>query len=680
MKIDVAGRVRNVPLPTSRPLTPLFEAVVNSIQAIEDAGQSDGRISIKLIRDLSPMLIELEKGNRDIVSFEITDNGVGFNDDNFAAFQTSDTTYKANRGGKGIGRFVWLVAFESVSIESTFRAGNRWKTRSFNFVAGGDGIDSEKTSESSEGKPETTVKLLGYKEKFRSNAPRRAETIGAHIVEHCLEYLIRPNPPQLALIDAATSERIDLNEMFEKEMAANAKSTPFKAEGVPFNILHVKLYSSHIKDHLLHYCANNRVVKSEKLTGRIPDLAKRLTDADGREFIYAAYLDSPLLDSSVNPERTEFSISLEEESLFRSGPTWNQIRDAALGQTKEYLAPSTGPVHEQKEKRIQRFVATQGPMYRPILKYVEQDVALMEPDIDDDELDLKLYKAYHDLQVRLASEGRELMRFRSEDCDEFEKQLEGYFTKVSDINKADLARYVFHRRVVLEFLQRLLSIQSDGKYSQENRIHELIFPMGSTSEEVPFDEHNLWLIDERLAYHRFLASDKQLRVTPPLSNKSQKELDIIVFDKACAFAGASDGPFQAITIIEFKRPMRKNYTDDENPFDQILEYIEEIRKRKARTADGRDVPVPEGVHFYCYIVADMADSLEQLAYRAELEKSPDGQGFFGYKKHYRAYVELMSYTKLLTDAKQRNRAFFEKLGLPAIMQTAKAEDTAGGCR
>ena len=650
MKIDVAGRVRNVPLPTSRPLTPLFEAVVNSIQAIEDARRGDGRISIKLVRDQSPTLIELDRGSRDIVSFEITDNGVGFNDDNFAAFQTSDTTYKANRGGKGIGRFVWLVAFESVSIESTFKAGEYWKTRSFSFVASGDGIDSEKTSQSSEGKAETTVKLLGYKDKFRSNAPRRAETIGAHIVEHCLEYLIRPNPPQLTLIDAATNERIDLNEMFEKEMAANAKSIPFKAEGVTFNILHVKLYSSHIKDHLLHYCANNRVVKSEKLTGRIPDLAKRLTDGDGREFIYAAYLDSPLLDSSVNPERTEFSISLEEDSLFRSGPTWSQIRDAALGQTKEYLAPFTRPVHEQKEQRIQTFVATQGPMYRPILKYIEQDVALMEPDIEDDELDLKLYKAYHDLQVRLASEGKELMRFQSEDCDAFEKQLEGYFTKVSDINKADLARYVFHRRVVLEFLQRLLSIQSDGKYPQENRIHELIFPMGSTSEEVPFEEHNLWLIDERLAYHKFLASDKQLRVTTPLSNNSQKELDIIVFDKACAFAGVSEGPFQAITIIEFKRPMRKNYTDDENPFDQILEYIEEIRKGKARTANGRDVPVPEGVHFYCYIVADMTDSLEQLAYRAELEKSPDGQGFFGYKKHYRAYVELMSYTKLLTDA------------------------------
>jgi hypothetical protein len=200
--------------------------------------------------------------------------------------------------------------------------------------------------------------------------------------------------------------------------------------------------------------------------------------------------------------------------------------------------------------------------------------------------------------------------------------------------------------------------------------------MGTTSDEVPFDQHNLWLVDERLAYHKFLASDKQLRAMAPVTNVSQKELDIIVFDKACAFASSADGPFQTITIIEFKRPMRRNYPDNDNPFDQVLEYIE-IRKGKARTADGRDVPVSEGVHFYCYIVADKTEMLERQAYKAELEKTPDNQGFFGYKKHCRAYIEFISYTKLLTDAKQRNRVFFDKLGLPACIPMSSSETASG---
>ncbi len=128
------------------------------------------------------------------------------------------------------------------------------------------------------------------------------------------------------------------------------------------------------------------------------------------------------------------------------------------------------------------------------------------------------------------------------------------------------------------------------------------------------------------------------------------------------------GPFQAITIIEFKRPMRKSYSDDENPFDKILKYIEDIRAGKALTPDKRPVPISEGVHFYCYIVADKTDMLEQYAYRAELEKTPDGQGFFGYKRHYRAYIEFVSYSKLVAGATQRNHAFFEKLGLPITIK------------
>jgi hypothetical protein len=305
-------------------------------------------------------------------------------------------------------------------------------------------------------------------------------------------------------------------------------------------------------------------------------------------------------------------------------------------------------------------------MYRPILKHVESEIALIDPEVEDNELDLKLYKALHTLQERLREEGSSLMERTdsNDDFDEYAQKFASYFSKISDVNQSDLARYVFDRKLVLQFLQKLLGRQDSGKYALEDKVHGLIFPMGETSEDVPFENHNLWLLDERLAYHRYLASDKQLRKVAPLASDSKKELDLIVFDKACAFTDVTMGPFQAITIIEFKRPMRAAYSDDENPFDQVLNYIERIRASKAETPDGRQIPIADGVHFYCYIVADKTSLLEQQAYRAELEKTPDGQGFFGYKKHYKAYIEFISYSKLLDGAKQRNHAFFEKLGLP----------------
>jgi hypothetical protein len=38
-------------------------------------------------------------------------------------------------------------------------------------------------------------------------------------------------------------------------------------------------------------------------------------------------------------------------------------------------------------------------------------------------------------------------------------------------------------------------------------------------------------------------------------------------------------------------------------------------------------------------------------------------GYFFYSREYRAYVEVISFDRLVNIAKERNRAFFDKLGL-----------------
>jgi len=42
----------------------------------------------------------------------------------------------------------------------------------------------------------------------------------------------------------------------------------------------------------------------------------------------------------------------------------------------------------------------------------------------------------------------------------------------------------------------------------------------------------------------------------------------------------------------------------------------------------------------------------------------DNLGYFGYNPSLSAYVEVISYTKLLRDAKKRNKILFDKLNLP----------------
>lgn len=77
MKINFKSIVDTHKLPASLPLLPLFEAIVNSIQSIEEAKVDDGEIHIRVIRDLK--LLHSDNWETDVCAFEITDNGVGFN-------------------------------------------------------------------------------------------------------------------------------------------------------------------------------------------------------------------------------------------------------------------------------------------------------------------------------------------------------------------------------------------------------------------------------------------------------------------------------------------------------------------------------------------------------------------------------------------------------------------------
>jgi hypothetical protein len=53
-----------------------------------------------------------------------------------------------------------------------------------------------------------------------------------------------------------------------------------------------------------------------------------------------------------------------------------------------------------------------------------------------------------------------------------------------------------------------------------------------------------------------------------------------------------------------------------------------------------------------------------VAQNHSLTETPDAQGFFGFNTILRAYVEIITMDKLLSDAEKRNRVLFEKLRLP----------------
>lgn len=59
----------------------------------------------------------------------------------------------------------------------------------------------------------------------------------------------------------------------------------------------------------------------------------------------------------------------------------------------------------------------------------------------------------------------------------------------------------------------------------------------------------------------------------------------------------------------------------------------------------------------------MTPQLREIAKIRGFTKFPDNMGYFWYNPNNKAYVELISFEKLLGDAKKRNLALFKKLGL-----------------
>jgi len=69
----------------------------------------------------------------------------------------------------------------------------------------------------------------------------------------------------------------------------------------------------------------------------------------------------------------------------------------------------------------------------------------------------------------------------------------------------------------------------------------------------------------------------------------------------------------------------------------------------------------------------LTDSMVDAAEGSSLTRTPDGEGFFGFNPNFGAYIEVISYDKLLKDAKERNSILFDKLFKPSPREIIRKE-------
>lgn len=186
--IDLVGRVKNFDLPKNQPLIPLYEAVVNCIYAIQERQEKeefDGKIDIEIIREPQEVAaIEgIDRSINEITGFRVIDNGIGLDDNNMKSFLQSDSTYRADKGGKDVGRFSWLKAFSKTHIESVYKDSNDdiWVKREFEFSLDKLDIDDRLEEEKSADENRTCVSLIDYLPSYCKYVNKNAETIARNM-------------------------------------------------------------------------------------------------------------------------------------------------------------------------------------------------------------------------------------------------------------------------------------------------------------------------------------------------------------------------------------------------------------------------------------------------------------------------------------------------------------------
>jgi hypothetical protein len=665
-QLDIKRTVENITKGKTNVYTPIIEAIVNSIDSIDQSGRPDGKIEIVFTRSINQPLGLEGSALADFSNVQIKDNGIGFTQENRNSFDTLYSNFKILKGGKGYGRFTYLKYFDSVSVDSVFNDSTSFKRRTFDFGFDKEIVINEDLTATDSIDSCTSLYLKGLKD---DSLDKKLETISRRLVEKLLIYFINDNYkcPVITLRESDKKDSIVLNDYIKKENGEIQLISSQEAEIInpiakkTFCFKVFKIFYPHGKKSKISLAAHNREVTENSLHDYIPefidDFYEEFEKGNGektrKDYIVKTYVMGEYLDSNVSLERSDFNFDDRTSVLYDF--TREEIEKKAAEITKALFIDEVKVRSEKKLAKIKEYVEEKAPWHKDYLGDI--DITSMPYNVDSRAIELEIQKVKYDQETNARVKIEAIVNNPDKDIDDSVTELIGQISKAK-LN--ELAHYVALRKVILDLFKKSLKRKNDGKYDLEGSVHGIIFPLRSDTEKTKFTNHNLWILDERLNFTHYLSSDK------PLNGGNTERVDILAFGKRTAFRGGNEMS-NPVTIFEFKRPGRDDFTDTsskEDPEEQIIRYVNDISDGKYKTPEGRQINIGVNTPFYGYIVCDLTPKVVNWLTRIkDYTPMPDNQGWFKWYKNNNLYIEVLSWDKLLGDAALRNKVFFNKLGI-----------------
>lgn len=688
----------------SKPFQPVFEAISNGLHAVEDLGRneqgglSQGKIYIIIERDTTQLTLDLEGARLPIMpikAIKIKDSGIGFNEKNYTSFKELFSRHKYSRGGKGIGRLAYLKVFSEFQVESIFLDGdsNTFKQRRFRCSVE-EGVAGDIVLPTDETKVGTTVTLRYPKQEYIDVLRRSTDTIARAIMEHFLIFFSSPDAPSsIYLFDESSDgeEQRNLNDEFNAEMLTGISEQEINISGNNLSIRYLSAKRAPGNTNKVYLCANGREVTGRNLASFIDNLPKQGGIGEGDEKTYILVcVAGQYLDEHVNYSRVGFDIPLRSESEDELGfgtVSIEGIFQAVGEKAADHLRPLTETLAKKTRESLRDYVLQdrrRSAKFRPLLDDQRYEHILKKIELPPvpkaRDFELALVQAKNLLEVDIMSNTEELYSRRPGNkgitLEELRKRHNEIVGSIDLLKQMDLIDYVIHRKVILEFLEKSLEWSQDQAevHYVEEAIHRIFHPLNTESSQVHPEFQNLWVIDERLMYHSYLASDRRLAANRHTSSEDGREPDLYLtfdpnyFDNPHAYRADKDSP--SIVIVEFKRPGRESYTyadPKSDPIEQTIKYVQDIRQGKTKSQSGRVIANATNIQYYAYIIIDFTEDANQLlnnyVERVGFRRDFSGTRYFGYYPAFNLYVEAIDFTRLIDDAKSRSQYIFERLGI-----------------
>lgn len=702
------GVLRGIKKATN-PLQPIFEAITNSLESIDLRRKKREEFDAYITLDLffNATTTDLPDG---LVKACISDNGIGFDDENYRRIQVYKD-YSKGYGNRGSGRIQLIKSFLEAHYHSVYKSGDNNKIRDFVLSSTESYLQKNSILQVFENAIPTTedimttltLRNLKFNSDIRFFNGLTVDDFKKDIIDHYILYLClnRNNLPQIKInfyhienlvsstnilsTDIPTAACDDqLISIHKSKISEDMKRIEETENQIDITVKSYKLPSDQLLKNEAKITCKGEVIDSVKM--KIECLPQDLKVGDSR-FLFL--LSSDYFDSNIGDTRDTFEI-LNRTEFKKKAKNQGQIEEQViLDDIEEKVSEKAAELFTE----ISELKDNHDALIRSLKEtYLLSEQALSEISATDSPTEI-VRKAYaydakltadRDMEIHKNIERLQQLDPTQENYQEQMNQIVGDLSTTTTIrDKEALARYVTHRKLVLDLLKNILNKKLDCQNQEGTRtideklIHNLLFKQHSQDPE----SSNMWLLNEEYLYFKGV-SEERLNQIEIDGNKLFREEITEEEERYLNSLGENRGikrpdillfPSERKCIIIELKTLNTNLALHLNQINKYAYFI-------------RNFCNPEFVIdiFYGYLIGEALEPRDIRAFDGDFIYDPRFNYCYRPAKRIpddtsnhdgSLYTEVLQYSVVLERATNRNSAFISKLFPPKENTEEGQQDT-----